>query len=198
MTRLFVGIRLPDAYQERVRPLARELAGRVSVRVNWTRPGAWHLTLKFLGETEDARIPAIVRALDAIRHPPFTVRAGGAGAFPNPRSPRVLWLGLEQGAAHCTDLARAVNDALGALDIPREKKRFRPHLTLGRVKKPGTEDWQGVLDRAANEKWPAFTADRFTLWQSRLAPTGAVHTPVKEFLLQGTPPFAPSFDSRRP
>jgi len=184
MARLFIGIKLPPAYQDRVSPFTRTLDKGLDTRVNWTRPGNWHLTLKFLGDTEAARIPAVIDALATIDRPAFTLQAGGAGAFPNAKHPRVLWLGLIQGAQQCEALAEAVNDALEAVDTPREKKRFRPHLTLGRIKKPGREDWQGVLDRAAQEPWPAFAAARFTLWQSELGSTGAVHTPVEEFYLK--------------
>lgn len=184
MARLFIGIKLPPGYQDRVLPLTQELDKTLRARVNWTRPGNWHLTLKFLGDTEAARIPSVIDALASIERPAFTMQAGGAGAFPNPRQPRVIWLGLDRGAEQCEDLAAAVNDALASVDIPREKKQFRPHLTLGRIKKPGKEDWQTVLDLAAREAWPTFTVDRFTLWQSELKPTGAVHTAIAQFNLK--------------
>lgn len=183
MARLFIGIKLPRSYQDRVHPFTQDLGKGIDTKVNWTRPNNWHLTLKFLGDTEESRIPAITDALAAIDRPSFTMQAGGGGAFPHAKHPSIIWLDLLQGSQQCQDLAATINDALDALGIAREKKRFRPHLTLGRIKRPGRDDWQGVLDAVGKETWPEFTVDRFTLWESELAPTGAVHTVVEEFFL---------------
>ncbi|WP_316899126.1 RNA 2',3'-cyclic phosphodiesterase [Pseudodesulfovibrio indicus] len=185
MARLFVGIGLPDTYRQLLKPLTASLSRLTDSSINWSRPGTWHLTLKFLGETEEARIPALKDALASLDSPCFTLRAGGAGAFPNAQRPKVLWLGLAQGADQATGLASAIEDALAAVGVPREQKQFRPHLTLGRVRKPGPGDWQPLLDAAAQTQWPPFTVNRFTLYQSTLAPTGATHTALAEFALAG-------------
>lgn len=184
MARLFVGIDLPRSYQDRVRSFTQRLDKGITVRVNWTRSGNWHLTLKFLGEIESSRIPAVIDALDTVDFPAFSMQAGKAAAFPHAKHPQVIWLGLDQGAQECETLATAVNDALVGIDIDREKKRFRPHLTLGRIKNPGNENWQSILNAAAKGTWPAFTVKKFTLWQSELSPTGALHTVIKKFPLK--------------
>ncbi|OIQ49607.1 2'-5'-RNA ligase [Pseudodesulfovibrio hydrargyri] len=182
MPRLFIGIGLPGAYRQSLNPLIKSLSGLTDASVNWSRPDAWHLTLKFLGETDEARIPAVKAALTAVDFTAFTLRAGGAGAFPDARRPKVLWLGLAEGGDQAATLARSIEDALAAVGIPREKKPFRPHLTLGRVRKPAPGDWTPVLDSAAAHKWPSFTVSLFTFWQSALAPEGAIHTPLAEFV----------------
>jgi 2'-5' RNA ligase len=179
--RLFIGISLPDAYRKSLKPFTKRLSELTDASVNWSRPDTWHLTLKFLGETDEARIPALKTALAAVDFTAFTLRAGGAGAFPEARRPKVLWLGLTKGAEQAAALARSIEDTLAALDIPREKKPFRPHLTLGRVRKPAPGDWTTVLDAAAAREWPSFTVTHFTLWQSTLAPEGATHTPLAGF-----------------
>lgn len=184
MPRLFIGIGLPDAYRQSLNPFIRSLSRLTDASVNWSRPDTWHLTLKFLGETDEARIPAIEAALAAVDFTAFTLRAGGAGAFPDARCPKVLWLGLAEGGEASAVLARSIEDALTAIDIPREKKPFRPHLTLGRVRKPAPGDWSPVLDAAATHPWPPFTVKKFTLWQSTLTPEGALHTPLADFAAQ--------------
>jgi 2'-5' RNA ligase len=185
MARLFVGIGLPETYRQSLSPLTTSLSRLTDNCINWSRPDTWHLTLKFLGETEEARIPAIKDALSTLDFPRFTLQAGGAGAFPNAQRPKVLWLGLAQGADQAAGLASGIEDALAAVGVPREQKRFRPHLTLGRVRRPGPGNHQPLLDAAAQTQWPPFTVNRFTLYQSTLAPTGATHTALAEFALAG-------------
>ena len=183
MVRLFIGLKLPGTYRQSITPLLTGLHSLTDASMNWSKPDTWHLTLKFLGDTDEARIPAIRDALSDIEFPAFTMQAGGAGAFPNERQPRVIWLGLEQGAEACTKLVAAFEDGLDGFGVAREQKRFRPHLTLGRVRKPGPGNWQTLLDEAGAHQWPPFIVDGITLWQSDLAPTGAVHTALQDFPL---------------
>lgn len=184
MPRLFIGISLPDAYRKSLNPLTASLSKLTDASINWSKPSTWHLTLKFLGETDEAAIPSIKDALSTIQFRSFTMQAGGAGAFPNERQPWVLWLGLKEGKQQSAALAAAVEDALAAIGIPREKKQFRPHLTLARVRKPGPGNWKELLNQAARQSWPTFTVGHFTLWQSTLAPEGATHTPLATFPAQ--------------
>jgi 2'-5' RNA ligase len=182
--RLFIGIGLPDTYRQSIKPLIHSLSRLTDSSTNWSKPGTWHLTLKFLGETDEVLIPAIKAALAAVDFAAFPLRAGGAGAFPDARRPKVLWLGLAEGGEQAASLAQSIEDALAAINIPREKKPFRPHLTLGRVRKPAPGDWTPVLDAAATHPWPPFTVTHFTLWQSTLTPKGAIHTPLADFTAQ--------------
>jgi len=183
MPRLFIGLELPDSYQQGVTSFTGSLNKGLDASVRWTRPGNWHLTLKFLGDIEEELIPTIVDALSLIEFSQFSMQAGGSGAFPNVKQPRIIWLGLKQGAQQCTDLAGMIEDALDNVGVAREKKRFRPHLTIGWVKKLGKDDWKSIL-ATANRDWPRFTAERLTLWQSELKPTGAVHSVLNEFSLR--------------
>ena len=181
MPRLFIGTGLPNVYRKVLTPLTARLSTLTDANINWSKPDTWHLTLKFLGETEEARIPAVKAALGAVDFSAFPLRARGAGAFPDARRPKVLWLGLAEGGEQAATLAGAIEDALAAIGIPRERKRFRPHLTLGRVRKPAPGDWDTLLKTAGATEWPPFTVSRFALWQSTLTPEGAIHTPLAEF-----------------
>ncbi len=190
--RCFVGLPLPEAYQDGL-ARARELGKGLRSRLSWTRPGNWHLTLKFLGDVDQTRLPEVVGALSGVSWEAFEMRAGGAGAFPprNPRPgvrhrpPRVLWVGLEQGAGQCARLARAVDAALAPLGFEREKRAFAAHLTLARVKHPRGDDWDGWLSRAAGLPWPAFTAGEMVLWRSELSAGGPGYTRLETFAAPG-------------
>lgn len=103
--------------------------------MRWVRPEGIHLTLKFLGNVSKDAMPAIesgmCRAVKGIST--FTVQMQGAGCFPNSKRPRVLWLGLQGELESLITIQSRLEDSLEALGVDRETRRFRPHLTLGRV-----------------------------------------------------------------
>src|SRR5215208_2028699 len=135
--RTFVCIEVPETVKQRIASLQQEL--RTSpAQISWVKPSNIHLTLKFLGDVPASRVEAIhlavKRAATSIQG--FEIEVGGAGCFPAPRNPRVLWVGL-------TDLPESLKQLHGSLEaellregFPRESKRFSPHLTIGRVRAP--------------------------------------------------------------
>lgn len=133
--RLFVAIDLGDEAR-RALSAAQAVCRRANLPVRWADLAGAHLTLKFLGETDVARVESIGAALRVVagRHRPVLLRTGEPGAFPNLRRPRVLWLGLEGALEPLAALQRDVDETVARLGFPREEKPFRPHLTLGRVR----------------------------------------------------------------
>ena len=102
------------------------------------KPAALHVTLAFLGEVPDPAVAAICEAVAApYPMPPFTVRWHGLGAFPSPRRPRALWIGVADGARELAALEQAVASRLGRAAAGDEGPAFRPHVTIGRVKTEG-------------------------------------------------------------
>lgn len=185
MPRLFVGIPASEACRKTLSQVTARLDGHLRSKVRWTRPETVHVTLQFLGETPDDRVEAVADALGSLRFPSFELRPGGYGCFPHCRKPRVAWVGVARGGEECTALAGLVHDAMDPFGFKRGNL-FTPHLTLGRVRKPQGDDWEALLAESESE-WPAFTVDRFVLWESDLRPDGAVHTPVREFPLTTSP-----------
>ncbi len=172
MARLFVAIHLPREYQDGLAQLTASLKGRLRSRLAWTRPGNWHLTLKFLGDTDETRITAITKALRSVPFTAFDLQAGDAGFFPDMKRPRVFWLGLAQGGDACRALARNIEGALEPLGFAPEARPFEGHLTLARVKQGRGDDWAGLKALARKKEWPVFRAHSFTLQQSELTPQG--------------------------
>ncbi|MBU1229805.1 MAG: RNA 2',3'-cyclic phosphodiesterase, partial [Proteobacteria bacterium] len=80
--RCFVGLPLPESWQAGLARVTVRLSAALASPVRWTRPGNWHLTLKFLGDVEEACVPDLVRALSAVAFAPFALRPGRAGFFP--------------------------------------------------------------------------------------------------------------------
>lgn len=179
--RLFVAFGLPASYQDRLGELAEAWRGRLRSRTSWTRPGNWHLTLKFLGDVEEQRLAEVRGALEGVAFAPITARAGGAGTFPPRGAPRVLWVGLEEGAAEIAALATAVDRALEPLGFAPETRPFRPHLTLARVRRAERDPWPEMVGELARTSWAGFSVNGFTLWRSVLGPTGPKYTALADF-----------------
>jgi 2'-5' RNA ligase len=124
-----------------------------AAEINWVRPQQMHLTLKFLGDVSDTDTPDICRVVSdvAADFEPFEITLRGAGAFPNFRDPRTLWIGIEDGAEELKRLQALIDDALKTrLGYAKEQRGFHPHLTIGRVKRqlPGA---RGELTRLLEE-----------------------------------------------
>jgi 2'-5' RNA ligase len=119
--------------------------GRSYPQYRWVPPDKMHLTLNFLGNVADAKIPSVCAVVDSVSksHGPFECRLGRLAAFPRPARPRILWLGIEEGKQALTRLHYELAEALQRLDIEPERKRFRPHLTIGRI--DDRERWPDAL-----------------------------------------------------
>ncbi len=181
--RCFIGVPLNQEYQERLRSLRDAWQKRLQSRMTWTRPGNWHVTLRFLGEISKGSVPELVQALGQVTHPVFDLEGGGSGSFPKGRRPRVLWVGLKQGGPECSVLASGVANALLPLGFEPEPRPFSPHLTLARIRQLRPDPWGRVLEDLAVQEWPVQAVDRFVLWQSELGPAGPRYTVVREFPL---------------
>ncbi len=136
LIRTFIALELSGALKKGILNLARELEHR-GVRASWPRAETLHLTLKFLGDVEEALIPDIVEAVGraASRVQAFAFDSRSLGAFPSPRRPRVVWVGVEP-VDGLYELQEAVETELSTLGFPREKRRFKPHITIARLREP--------------------------------------------------------------
>lgn len=174
--RLFIAIELPAELKAALGRLRAEIAG-----ARWVPGEQIHLTLAFLGEVAEERLEQLTAALARIQSSPFRLSFSGTGCFPDHRRPRVLWIGLEP-EAHLQQLAAQTHAALLACGIPQEERPFSPHITLARLKMapPGAAD--RFLHQQKQTLSP-FAVQEFTLFQSRLTPQGALHTPLRVFPL---------------
>lgn len=150
--------------------------------VRWVRPEGLHLTLKFLGEIDEAgarRVGTVLAGL-AGRHGPFPLGFRDTGVFPGEREPRVLWVGASAGpglAVFQDELERA----LEAEGFERDRREFKPHLTLGRVKGPKRiREVVAELDKRRGETFGEMTARKVALFESRLRPEGPEYRIVRE------------------
>ena len=171
--RCFVGLPLPEDWRGALSRAAARLAAHFASRIAWTAPDNWHITLKFLGEVDLARLPELSAALRGITFAPLALRLGGAGMFVSGsgRAPRTLWAALAEGDEAVSLLAERVGQALAPCGFAHSGRRFRPHVTLGRVKAAAAgEDW-GLVDAALGaEAFAPALIGEIVLWRSILGP----------------------------
>src|SRR6266436_185964 len=148
--RTFIALDLGKPIRDRLVSLQENMA-RAGANVKWVEPENMHLTLLFLGEVDQRDLVPICRAVEiaAQERPAFPLAIAGAGAFPNLRRPRILWVGVGQGVQEVCGLHDAIETPLLELGCyRREERKYTPHVTLGRVKSDrGTDELAAALAR---------------------------------------------------
>lgn len=177
--RLFVAVEIPSEVLEALARLIEDLR-RDAPGVRWSDPSRIHLTIKFLGEVDEAAASELSARLERAA----ASVAGGAGVLVRGvgtfggRSPRVVWAGVE--APGLVPLRDAVEEAAAACGFPRESRPFKPHLTLARLKKPSPR-LGAALARQAGREIGRFEARSCALIRSLLRPDGAEYLRLREF-----------------
>jgi 2'-5' RNA ligase len=170
MPRLFVAL---DLSEDVAADLERLCVGLPGVR--WTEPDDFHLTLRFIGETDHATFYEIGEALAGISLPPFEMRLKGLGTFPPRGMPQTLWVGVEDPEA-LQPLKRRIDRTLREVGVPAEKRNFVPHITIARIKEPLPDARFGSwLSGRALFRSASFPVSSFNLYSSVLKPEGAEH-----------------------
>jgi len=176
--RTFVAVALPDELKASLVRVQQML--RPDLPASWSRPDTMHITLHFIGDVESRQAEHIAAALQetAAGFAPFVLRARGLGVFPNPRRPRVLWVGIDD-PEPLVDLQRALRDPLRGCGVTPDEKDYRPHLTLARFRKPLQRQplsFLRVILRDEQRDLGDVTVTEVRLYRSELHPSGAVHT----------------------
>ena len=160
----------------------------VDAKVNWVKPENMHWTLKFLGDIDLTETAAICQELQSLVAdiPPFEVFVSGLGAFPHTDRPRTIWLGVSEGEKMMEQLSLAVDDRLAGLGYKPEGRRFKAHLTLGRVRGPKNLAALGeALKAQADFVAGPMEVDEVTLYSSYLERHGPRYEPLCHVELQG-------------
>jgi len=193
LIRSFIAIPLTDEIHQNLADFIQ--LHKLDTRTAGTRPvkpGNIHLTLKFLGDVESFRIPAISQCLEKVtsRLTPFSILIQGLGAFPGWRKrPRVLWVGA-QPADLLQELFQRFDSETAAIGYPSEERKFSPHLTLARInQQPSNPVQRELLEKLMNlEREPLFgqmTVNEVVLFKSLLQPSGPVYTILSRHPFEG-------------
>jgi len=181
--RLFTGIELPDPIRERLERLLMHL--RPAAHLKWSPVYNLHLTLKFIGEWPEQKLPQLEEALRSIPlRKPFLAELKGLGWFPNAHHPRVFWVGLQAGDG-LNGLVQDTEAALAPLGIAKEDRDFAAHLTLARIKDPvPLESLRKAIAQLESQEFGSFDADRFCLYRSQPGSAGSIYTKLSEYRFQ--------------
>jgi len=193
--RLFVALDLDADIRERITEFRNQMRP-LAPDVRWVGPETYHVTLQFLGETK--KLDDIRSALKKLRTPPVTFSFRGAGFFPNAKSPRVFWVGIE-GDENLPALADAVAHELQPLGFTRDHDTFHPHLTLARSGSgrprpvqgerpaPSLQRLRDQLEKSPPPDFGTMTAHEFYMYESHLSPAGPRYEKCARFPLRQSP-----------
>ncbi len=181
--RAFLAMDLPLEYRDALFAVASRLK-RAGARVSWVTPDRMHLTLRFLGEVAPDALERLGDDLALVyeRQEPFPLTLAHIGAFPNVRAPRVVWAGLSPLEGPLTACQQAAETAARSIGLKAEKKPFKPHVTLGRVRDPKTA---GKLTAPLMDEQDfhggEFEAGHVSLYASELTSSGPRYTQLRVF-----------------
>jgi RNA 2',3'-cyclic 3'-phosphodiesterase len=178
--RLFVAVDLSEEARQAIAGEQKRIAAaldKAKTPLKWVRPDHMHVTLVFLGDVEDARVPLVVNAIDGdVGAPAFDITFAGAGVFPPHRAPRALWVGVGSGASELIALQREIALRVARMGIELEARPFSPHLTLGRWRTSRVSDGRRALGVMAQSVIARMRVTGATLYQSHLSSSGPTYT----------------------
>ncbi len=187
-TRTFLALPLGQDVVDRLVAAQRELMG-AEANVRWVARENLHLTVKFLGSVEDADLAEVCRAARDLAGgcEPFEFAVRGLTAVPPAGQMRMVWAGVEEPSGRLARLAEAVEEAYAAMGFKRETRRFRPHLTLGRVKSGrNVAELRAGTARFAETDFGTQRAEELIVFASELTPDGPVYSSLAKAPLGAT------------
>jgi 2'-5' RNA ligase len=159
------------------------------LEVRWVRPEGIHITVVFMGDVKEENIAAIGNELGKVcsEFAPFQASLKGMGCFPGCRNPRVIWIGLEGEVERMSSFREDLQKRLVPFGVKAEKRRFNPHLTLGRFKKPSRDEGEigKLIDTYKELTSQACSLHELVLFKSDLKPSGAIYTKMLSWPLSG-------------
>jgi 2'-5' RNA ligase len=186
--RAFVALEIETEVRENLGKLVDRFRAKVD-HVKWVEPDNMHMTLKFLGEVPSIETHQFAGDIETITAAtaPFTLTWRGCGAFPNLRAPRTLWVGTTTGSEAVTHLAEGIEEAMVERGIPAERRRFKPHLTIGRARRGNrpTAVVSNLLEKHADAELGSTRVEKIVLFSSELTRSGPIYTKLATMPLQG-------------
>ena len=186
MQRIFVAVDISDEARRKVfeymKALQREFQG---LRVGWERAEKLHLTLKFLGETNEKQLSELIEIVreTAREISNFKLQIKNTGVFPSLRNARILWLGVKDESQSLWQISRILETECEPLGFPKEKRNFKAHLTIARLREPHKS--KEIADKHLQNGFEPveFEASAIVIYESKLQSNGSIYSVVSKFAL---------------
>lgn len=155
--------------------------------VKWEPKEKYHITIKFLGETEEKIFPYVEKCLNEVgeKFSAFQIKYKSLGFFPNQKQPRVVWIGTEIATQEIFEIKNYLDESLKIYGFEVENRKFHPHITLGRIR--SMRNVKNLISIAENLKFEAepIMCGEIILMQSILKPTGSEYKILRTVKLKG-------------
>lgn len=186
--RAFIAVELPEDVIQKLARTQQKLKS-TGARVKWVERQNLHLTMKFLGDVEFEEVNEISSVMaEAVKDvSSFTVMAKGTGAFPKgERSPRVVWAGVDGDVQMLEKIFQRLNENLVRFGVPYEKRRYSPHITIGRVRSSkGTAELAQAVRDCSDKEFGQVQVTELLLMMSELTSSGPVYTVLAHIAFGG-------------
>lgn len=176
--RLFVAIPLPVEVKSQLLQLQEPIDG-----LRWSGEDQLHLTLRFIGETDDATAKKITANLRNLEASPFRMQITGLGSFPEGSNPRIIWTGIQENE-YLTELQAEIEGICREAGLEPDNHSFKPHITLGRNKSADYDKVLAFIDQYPTLDIDEISVDSFCLYRSELTAKGAVYHIEEKFHLR--------------
>ena len=182
--RIFIAIDISDAARAACAAHIDQLRRQFpKVRVGWERPEKLHITLKFLGPTDEPTLAKLNEHLKSFASnlSPGRLQLSHAGVFPNNHKPRIFWIGVDDLNSFAGNAVAGVERAAVEVGFDADDRRFTPHITIGRVRDPAAARDVADSHLSAQVEPVEFEVDSLVVYESKLLPTGSVYSVVSRF-----------------
>lgn len=185
VARVFIASSLNEEAKNLIKDIQSNIK-KLNCQIKWVKPENVHLTLKFLGNIESDRIDELKKLVQSTSKMTQSIKSDlfNLGAFPNSQKPKILWVGLSDNESKIAQLAETIETSLSTIGFSKEKRSFKPHVTIGRVRsfkniKPLSE----TISQFSVKNAVAQNIDNITIYKSTLTPTGPIYEVLKKFEL---------------
>lgn len=185
--RMFCAFELPESLRTRIQDHAQRVREAVpEAAASWSRPENIHLTMKFFGNVDQARVPVISAAATRVvqEFSPLEIEVGKTGVFPRPSRPQVLWIGVHDSSGALAKLQQRLEDEFASEGFPKEDRAFRPHLTIARIRRPQSADRLAQIHLGLPFSAVAVGFAELILFRSELSSKGSKYTAISRHRLE--------------
>ena len=185
--RLFCAFELPEALRRSIAEHSQRVREAVPDAVaSWSRPENIHLTVKFFGNVDQAKAPAITAAATRVvkEFSPIRIEVGKTGVFPRPSRPQVLWIGVEDASGALAKFQQTLEDEFAREGFSKEDRAFKPHLTIARIRRPQNANQLADAHLRMEFSPVEIVLSELVLFRSELSSKGSKYTSVSRHRLE--------------